>query len=242
MAFSFSRVKTWNAGDTLTAPDLNAEFDNIITNATPAAIGAQTLDAELTAIAGLTSAANKLPYFTGSGTAGVADLTADARTLLDNTVAQGDLPYGSATNTWAQLAKGAANAHLFMNAAATLPEWASAVKIGTFAREMDAAGAPTDVAYTGVGFKPSAIIFIGTLASSFGVGLDNGTLHYVCSVFGTTPTYSPTPNYSIAIFEDAGKYQAAIVKTMDADGFTLTWTKASTPASATANVYYIAFR
>lgn len=72
-----------NLGLTATAAELN--FNSGVTSAVQTQLNAkQPLDAELTAIAGLVSAADRVPYFTGSGTASLATFTAAGRALVDD--------------------------------------------------------------------------------------------------------------------------------------------------------------
>lgn len=57
---------------------------NYAATVSSALAGKQPLDPELTAIAGLASAADRLPYFNGAGSAGLAIFTAAGRALVDD--------------------------------------------------------------------------------------------------------------------------------------------------------------
>jgi len=159
---------------------------------------------------------------------------------------QGDILYASAAKVPARLAKGAANTKLFMNAGATAPAWAIGIKTASLTRAHD--GATGDVEYTGVGFMPAVVLFWAHGADPNETSIGHGGVVGATSA-GHLGTNDGVANSNwllnsgvIGQYEAAGKSQAAVIKSLDADGFTLTWTRTGATKAGTITSYYIAFR
>lgn len=95
----------------------------------------QAYDADLAAIAGLTSAANKLPYFTGSGTAALADFSDFGRMLVDDADAAAGRTTLAAMGTGFEGATGTipdANLPSRLVACTQVTDWNNAVATGAY--------------------------------------------------------------------------------------------------------------
>jgi len=119
-----------------------------------------------------------------------------------------------------------------------------AIKIGSFTRDMTLANAP--VAYTGIGFKPRLVIFIGGFTGGGNtafVGATDGVSNVVIynNHLNSADSWVMSVDGNTYIIQAAGAAQTSVISSLDTDGFTLSWTKIGSP-TGTATVGYVAIR
>jgi len=118
---------------------------------------------------------------------------------------------------------------------------ATRFKVGSFTRDVSTASGNQSV--TGVGFKPKAVIFMGTNISGanntmggwgYGDGTTLGGIETNLGGFfsGNAAAGDNISNYSVI----------TAIASFDSDGFTVSWTKVGSPTSSTGTIYYLALR
>lgn len=174
----------------------------------------QAYDADLTALAGLTSAADKLPYFTGAGTAAVTAFTAAGRALVDDATAA-----AQRTTLGLNFAVGSSNYNV-------------ATASGNHA--VTGVGFQPTLLY----------IFadVGGASGCHSYGASDGTTDKVMLGLGTTaPDQFDNDNAIANLRISSGNQASATLGSFDADGFTLAFTKTGTP-TGTGKLNYIAIK
>ena len=121
-------------------------------------------------------------------------------------------------------------------------------KTGSFIRNSGSASGTQ--AITGVGFRPSTIIFFAAIdtVSCQGIGFTdatNGRCVWIDNVYGSGGASYAVAIYYLRTIAGNGATHTAVISSMDADGFTLNWTRTNLGSGGTGNnitVNYLAFR
>jgi hypothetical protein len=113
-----------------------------------------------------------------------------------------------------------------------------------------------DVAYTGIGFVPTSIIFRSMAISGANVDgfvdsakgmrrlfmmMDNAGTGAIIVETSTTDCLGITSVGDGNVTPDSTG-QTAVLKTFDSDGFTLTWTKHGSPSPATVTIIALCYK
>lgn len=114
------------------------------------------------------------------------------------------------------------------------------VKLET--RDMTAASG--NVAYTGYGFRPKALIIFAiraqaTLPFSIGFG-DSAFANRIINIYTADQMWQVQAIIQLCDPADYTKRQTAVLASLDVDGFTLTWTKSGVTAAGTAQIIVLA--
>jgi hypothetical protein len=130
---------------------------------------------------------------------------------------------------------------LFVDALAYVKGFMQA-KVGSFSRDLTLASGTQ--AITGVGFRPKCVVFFGAVdqGNRTSWGIDDGTNAFVVSnnSGASAGTFRESTAGSQWYNVDSANYQVGVIQSMDADGFTLNWTKTGSPAAGTATIGFLA--
>ena len=150
---------------------------------------------------------------------------------------------GSGGDFIASSARGVANGVASLDAGAKVPAaqlLISSVKVLALTRAAN--GATANVPYTGLGFKPKAVVLVqgrSNVDGSWSIGLDD-LITPVCLFTNSAHTFqglkTSGPASSILFEEGSGNYQSGRMLSFDADGFTIAWTLTG---SLSANVHSV---
>lgn len=162
-----------------------------------------------------------------------AAIARDAEAILQSLIdTRGDIIFRGASVA-EKLAKGADGEFLKMGA--NDPEWVASTALVSkvIAATRDLAAATGDVSHTGVGFAPTAIICLSAVSDTVrgSIGIVDSSLvekQFETSYRGTTDNYTLGDQF-FSIMIGGSDFCRAVVKSMDADGFTETITKTGSP-------------